>query len=315
MSQPVSVIIPALDTRRILRRSLQALLPVLEARGCPGDEVILVDDTGKGVLIPWAKKHFSAVRVVSMAENSGFSPAATKGFEMATNELGFLMNSDVVVHPGFLDPLVERLREPGVCCAIPRMVVEGTAEIHSLSALELKEGTVSVRRGSEDEDVDHVVPIAYPIGAAMLVRRADFLKSGGFDPLYQPFFWEDVDFGVHAWRRGQRIEYVPSSTVEHEMSATILPRVDSRLVSAIFERNRLLFQWKFLDDRELARRHVRTLIDRAVEAFHGGHREDLVSIVLALDELPRVQKRRANLRPEKWDLRTVAAESSPWNAA
>ena len=39
--------------------------------------------------------------------------------------------------------------------------------------------------------------------------------------LYAPFFWEDVDLGYRAWRRGLASVHVPDAVCHHEGSATI----------------------------------------------------------------------------------------------
>ncbi|MCH8031270.1 MAG: hypothetical protein IIB09_05575, partial [Bacteroidetes bacterium] len=58
-------------------------------------------------------------------------------------------------------------------------------------------------------------PVPFCVGGAFLVRREEFLEGEGFDPLFEPFYWEDVDLCLAAWRRGRRVLEVPLSVVEH----------------------------------------------------------------------------------------------------
>jgi hypothetical protein len=53
----------------------------------------------------------------------------------------------------------------------------------------------------------------------MLVRRDEFLSSGGFDPWYFAYL-EDVDFGWRQWILGHRVVYEPRAAARHEGGAT-----------------------------------------------------------------------------------------------
>jgi GT2 family glycosyltransferase len=64
-------------------------------------------------------------------------------------------------------------------------------------------------------------PTLYPVGCCYLCRRHEFLELGGYDDLYAPFFWEDVDLGYRAWRKGLMSLHVPEAVCHHEGSATI----------------------------------------------------------------------------------------------
>ena len=58
-------------------------------------------------------------------------------------------------------------------------------------------------------------PVAFAVGGTCLFRRVEFLAGGGFDPLYEPFYWEDIDLCWQAWSAGRRVLYQPASVVEH----------------------------------------------------------------------------------------------------
>ncbi len=58
-------------------------------------------------------------------------------------------------------------------------------------------------------------------GAAFICRRDQFVELGGFDPRYSPFYWEDVDLGFRARRKGWYCAVVPSAVVIHRHSESI----------------------------------------------------------------------------------------------
>jgi propionyl-CoA synthetase len=61
----------------------------------------------------------------------------------------------------------------------------------------------------------------FPSGGAVLVHRERFLALGGFDPLFHPFYYEDTDLGMRAWRRGWTCVVVPEGRVTHPDGGTI----------------------------------------------------------------------------------------------
>ena len=297
MTRPVSVVIPSLDDVDLFERHLPALLSELAARGTK-DEVIVVDDTGRDVLAAVLPARFPGVRVLAMPENAGFARALRKGVEVARHELVFAVNPDVLVRKGFLDPLVACLGEDDVSAVVPRVLLGGVeGRVESLTELRERSGSIELHQPGLAEGGDRrslrLTTVAFAVGGACLFRRTEFLSQGGFDPLFEPFYWEDVDWGWSAWKRGQRILYQPASVVEHHHRGTIGRRVGKDFVRAVIERNRLLFAWKHLDTSELARRHLAACYRRALDAYLEDRREDLVWLVMALEKLPAALASRA----------------------
>ena len=136
MRQSVSVVVPALEDSELLERTLPPLLAILAARGA-GDEVVVVDDTGTGALAAWLAARFPPpasfdaacveVRCVVREENGGFQLAVRAGVEAAAHELVLLLNPDVRVEAGFLEPLVDALDDPQVVAATGRLLLAGKA--------------------------------------------------------------------------------------------------------------------------------------------------------------------------------------------
>ena len=306
MTRPVSIVLPSLGTTDLLERSLPPLLEEL-GRRATGDEAILVDDTGRDELRAWAADAFPSVRVVVREENGGFGPALRSGAEEARHDLFFSMNTDVLVRPGFLDPLVAAMDED-VAAAVPRVLLDGDEErIESWTGFELRAGRIGCRMRGLDADEPEApsedTPVAFAVGGTCLFRTAGFLEGGGFDAMYEPFYWEDVDYCWSAWRRGRRVLYVPFSVVEHHHRGTIEGLVPEEAVRAAIEKNTLLFHWKHLDDPALLRRHLAEVRRAILAAWVEGRTEELVWLVLALDQADAALAAREGRPPAT---RTVA---------
>lgn len=296
MTRPVSVVLPSLDDLDLLEADLPPLLEELDRRRL-GDEVVVVDDTGRDVLAAALRERFPTVRVLPMEENGGYAAALLAGMRAAASELVFSMNPDVRVRPGFLDPLVACLAEPDVAAVVPRVLLGGDEErIESLTFLEERAGLLVVHQPGLEPDAQaarlRLGPVAFAIGGACLLRRDEFLGGGGFDPLFEPFYWEDVDWGWQQWRAGRRILYQPASVVEHHHRGTIGRRLGPDFVRAVIERNRLLFTWKHARGRDLQRRHLAACHRWALDAYLADRREDLVWLAFALDRMEEALRSR-----------------------
>jgi N-acetylglucosaminyl-diphospho-decaprenol L-rhamnosyltransferase len=294
----VSVVIPALGDTGLLAGTLPPLAAELLRRAA-GDEVIVVDDTGRGELAPWLAERFPGVRAVTRAANGGFAQALTSGIDAAAHDLVFSLNSDVRVRPGFLEPLEAALAGERVFAAVPRVLLNGAEEaVESLTRFTLRRGVVeAVQPGlaqSPGPEVGSAGPVAFAVGGTMLFRRQDFRALGGFDPLFEPFYWEDVDLSWRAWRAGMTVVYQPASVVEHHHRGTISVHGKPAWIRAAIERNRLLFQWKHLDGPALAE-HLAALYRMLFDAYVADRRDELLWLALALEHGEAAAAARAGL--------------------
>jgi GT2 family glycosyltransferase len=293
-----------------MERHLPPLLEELERRAA-GDDLWIVDDTGEGVLKTWISEHFPTVQVVVHEQNEGYARALLHGAQQARGELLFATHPDVCVRPGFLDPLVEALEDPEVFAVSPRILVGSQERPESHNAVRYEDGRLRVIPRDPSGVPPAPRPIPFATGAAMLVRREEFLKGGGFDPLYFPFYFEDVDLGLSAWRQGRRVLEIPDAVVEHEARGTVDSSVPEELVQAAIEKNRLLLFWKYLDTRRDAQDHVASLWRDAVDAAMAGRREELIWLTLALQELPRVGRSRVGVGKAERSLEETLRVSDP----
>jgi len=85
MTAPVSIVLPSLDTTDLLAANLPALFAEVDRRAV-GDEVIVVDDTGRDALSAWMAEHFPTVLVEARAENGGFAQALEGGIRRARHD-------------------------------------------------------------------------------------------------------------------------------------------------------------------------------------------------------------------------------------
>jgi GT2 family glycosyltransferase len=234
----IAAVVLTFDARDgMLEASLEAL-----RQHSPADLRIIVVDNGRATR---ELRHgaLAGVEVVQPGSNLGFAGGMNVGIRLALTQRASavaVLNDDVVVEAGWLEPLVSELdRDSAVGAAQPQLVYPGSPRRVNSMGVQLGRDGAGTDVGMGllvDEMSADPHDIELFTGGAVLLR-ADFLRQVGmFDERYF-LYYEDVDLGLRGRRLGWRYRCVPSSTVVHEGGATVA-RVGHR-AAYLRERNRL----------------------------------------------------------------------------
>jgi GT2 family glycosyltransferase len=139
-------------------------------------------------------------------------------------------------------------------------------------------------------------------GGAVAYRRRMFVELGGFDPLYRPGYYEDLDLSYRAWTRGWKVVYEPSSRAYHKESVSMLRRYGDSGKARLLYRNHLLFTIKNLGGPAFLLGFLALLPLRALRPIF---RRDLVpffGFVRALPAMPRAFVSRCRAPRQQLDL-------------
>jgi GT2 family glycosyltransferase len=82
--------------------------------------------------------------------------------------------------------------------------------------------------------------------ACCLYDSEKFKRLGGFDELFNPYYFEDADLCFRAWCSGWHTLYEPTSKVYHSNSITIKKHHADRKIQVIANRNKLYINFRFL---------------------------------------------------------------------
>ena len=115
-------------------------------------------------------------QVIFNDENRGFGPATNQGAERARGTYLLLLNTDVFVHSGWLEPLLETLRTDATGAVVPRFL-HPDGSLQDAGTLLAQDGTVHVYGDGDDPN-----RLCYRFGrivdlwtaACMLIRLTTF---------------------------------------------------------------------------------------------------------------------------------------------
>jgi GT2 family glycosyltransferase len=189
-------------------------------------EVIVVDNGSSDGSPDAVAEAFPAVHLIRLDRNTGFSGGVDTGIR-AADERGagavLLLNNDMVVEPGFLDPLVEALR-PGVAAACSQILFADAPERIWYAGASFRP-----RRGHHGRNIGYGEPplpadrrpyeVDCACGGAMLIARSAVEQVGLFDERLFAYR-EDLDWSLRARAEGLRILVAPASVVRHAVSGS-----------------------------------------------------------------------------------------------
>jgi GT2 family glycosyltransferase/glycosyltransferase involved in cell wall biosynthesis len=239
-----SVVIPNWNGKDLLEKYLPSVVAAMA--GNPENEIVVVDNGSSDGSADFLRAAFPQVKLVALDANLGFGGGSNAGFRAAKNAIVVLLNSDMRVAPGFLEPLLEGFRDPLVFAVSCQIFFTDPAKLREETGLTQgwwQDGGLRVRHRI-DEAIGDLFPCFYGGGGSCAFDRAKFLELGGFDRLLEPFYLEDTDLGYMAWKRGWKVFYQPRSVVYHEHRGTIGKRFGEDQIQAALKTNFLLFCWK-----------------------------------------------------------------------
>jgi len=101
----VSVIIPAYNEEKSIGRIIKDVDQIF-SDNYKNYEIIIVDDGSTDTSVQFIEKNYPFVRTVAHHKNRGFPFAVNTGVKEAKGEIIYILNSDVKVTNGFLEPLM-----------------------------------------------------------------------------------------------------------------------------------------------------------------------------------------------------------------
>jgi GT2 family glycosyltransferase len=223
---------------------LRLLLPSLRiaAARYPGDvRLVVVDNRSTEPDVAVVGREFPEVEVVVAAHND-FLFSLNPVVAACPEEIVIILNNDMRVDSDFVAPLVRHFEDPTVFAA--------TANVFDWDGVLRTTGQrrMALRRWWFYKWWDlTVTEPAYTLdagGGCAAFRRDRFVELGGFDPLYRPAYYEDVDLSYRAWMRGWRTVFEPASVIYHREAATMRDLTREAQFQTLLARNHVLFTIK-----------------------------------------------------------------------
>ncbi|MEP1766916.1 MAG: glycosyltransferase [Sulfitobacter sp.] len=192
------------------------------------------------------------VKVVRSAKNLYFGEGNNVMIDMSRSEFVLFLNNDAFVSPTLIDELVEHLDKTPEASAVGPTFLFPNLEIQEAGGTISNCGRqVQLHKHTSLEKhrvhmTQEVIPgVQYVSAACCCVRRSVLDDIGGFDYIYEPFYFEDTDLCKRMEALDYRLDYLPSSFVIHYENASTREFLSDGFMTQI-EKNRMKFQERWL---------------------------------------------------------------------
>jgi GT2 family glycosyltransferase len=239
--------------------SLKKNLEVIIKNSPEAQEIILADDASEDDSVKYAKilqEKYPKLKIISHKKNLGFGANTNDAVNKSSGDLIVLLNNDIYPYSGYIKSSLKHFNDSNVFGV-------GFAEKghENWARFMWKGGYLQHEPGLTGLNKTHIS--GWVSGGSSIVRKSLFQKLGGFDPIYHPFYSEDLDIGYRAWKSGYSLLWEPKSIVEHHHETT-MSKFPKSLLNYVKERNRLLNTWRLITDPELLKQNKLAQIGRVI---------------------------------------------------
>ncbi len=241
----ISVIIPSYRNKNMLLKNLHSNIDFLKDL-----EIIVINDYPQESLKNELKN--SHLALIENKKNLGFGQSVNKGVIKAKNKYILILNSDVkLINREFLNS-VKHFKDNKKLFAIAFAQKEKGGLIVGKNKFFWRYGMF---RHKANPNLSFGLN-SWAEGGSSIIDRDKFLNLGGFDELYTPFYWEDIDLSYRAWKSGYEILFEPKIIVNHNHESTISAYFGKDYIKTVSYRNQFIFIWKNISDVKLLLEHI-----------------------------------------------------------
>ena len=243
----ISVIIPAYNNLPGVLTCLNSLRAL--AADNANNEYIVQDDASPNVQYLALVPHEIAT-VHRNPANVGFGPNCNAGAKVARGNVLLFVNQDVYGVPEWSQGWDVALRaafdDPAVGIVGVRLLFPDGRVQHAGGRFDAALQPYHPCLGWTQVNHPEVATgrdMPWVTGAAIAVRRWVWEALGGFDPVYERGYFEDVDLCRRAWAKHIKVRYEPGVTFIHS--------VGSSGGNPLFMKNALVFKQRWVDTKQL----------------------------------------------------------------
>jgi GT2 family glycosyltransferase len=248
MKPEITLIITNWNGSNLLKECLPTVLKAVEYDQGHLYEIMVIDDCSTDDSLNILAKNFPKIRVEQTPQNLGFQEANNYAVKLTDSKIVMPMNNDIKLDSKSLYYLSKHFDNKEVFAVSGKIFAfDQSTFLYGNRGGYFRKGHFHLYEKSPEDDSQTL----FACGGAFMVNRKQYLELGGFDSMYHPLYYEEIDLSYRALKRGWKVNYEPLSIAYHKVQATITRQEKRRNISLISARNNYLFVWKNILDRPM----------------------------------------------------------------
>jgi len=256
----ISIIIPVYKNSDLFLKNFEHNYPYLK-----NHQIIIVNDDPETHLDNKLSP-YKNILLINNSKNVGFGDSINQGAKKATGNYLMLLNSDVIINDMSYLNALDSFKKEGVF-AVSFTQIEKDGSTVGKNIIFWDNGIIAHKRANRIASGIN----AWAEGGSCLIDKNKFNRLGGFDSLYSPFYWEDIDLSYRAWKSGYQILFLADVLVTHHHESTINKYFSGQYIKTIASRNQLIFIWKNITDGQLLLNHLFFLLPWLIKSLIKGN--------------------------------------------
>ena len=259
------------------KKFLEQFLPSVFLSTYSNYEVIIADNGSSDDSISFIEQKYPSIRLIRFEKNMGFAKGYNEALRLVNSPYFILLNSDVEVTPGWLEPMVNLLENnSNIAACQSKLLSYDNRHLFEYAGAAggwldkygypFAKGRIFEVYEEDCGQYDKAEPVFWASGAALFIRSEIFHSMKGFDEYFFAH-QEEIDLCWRIQLAGYKIYSCPSSVVYHVGGGT-LHKSNSLKTFFNFRNNRIMLSKNLPFSKKLWVMPVRCLLD-AVSAFKG----------------------------------------------
>lgn len=256
----ISVIIPNYNGKHLFEKYFEHNFQILNSLDTQ-TQIIVVDDGSEDDSVAYLQNNYQdKITIIKKQTNTGFSDTCNIGLKEANNDLIFLLNTDVKLTSDYFEKLYKYFDIPDTFGVMGRVVgmedniIQEAARCPKLSGRKIKPSNFFYL-----DDEKSLTPTFYISGAIALIDSKKLKLINGFNELFNPFYCEDQELSIRAWRLGWKCYYEHQAICYHEVSGTTKDHSNRRSIKQVYFRNRYYIHYLHLYGFDLLFWHLQVI--------------------------------------------------------
>jgi GT2 family glycosyltransferase len=290
MKPEITLIITNWNGSNLLRECMPTVLEAVRFDRHHCYEVMVIDDCSTDNSLGILADEFPEVRTEQTPQNLGFQEANNYAVKLAESKIVMPMNNDIKLDPKALHYLAQHFDNKDTFAVSGKIFAfDQTTFLYGNRGGYFQKGHFHLYEKPPEDDSQTL----FACGGAFMVNRQKYLDLGGFDSMYHPLYYEEIDLSYRALKRGWKVHYEPQSIAYHKVQATITRQEKLRRISLISARNNYLFIWKNILDRSMTLTFLFYIPLFLLRDLFRLKSRFWVAFYMALKRLPRALKGRS----------------------
>jgi len=260
LNKSISILIPNYNGKELLEKFLSYTF-IAAKNSQLLFEIIVIDDASTDDSVYFIKVKYPEIILHVNTTNQGFSKTCNIGMNLAKNKLLLILNSDIQLSPNYFRNQLKYFDDPSTFGVMSRIIDHNNPN-HTEKAQTLRRFGYWIKKKRINGSYlqNELYPTVFLSGANALVDLKKIKALGGFNELFSPYYSEDTDLSIRAWRLGWKCYFDNFSYCNHLGSATIKNSEKKRRIKIIYYRNKFILHALHLNDIQVILFNIQTIL-------------------------------------------------------